>query len=92
MELRHSSHQTFGYIESALQEVRRLQEAQLKKGVHACIPGTQHTYKEVIQLLVGLDLRRQCEECRQRKHQLMGEARCSTYNDRWPNDQRKEER
>ncbi|GHO58376.1 hypothetical protein [Ktedonobacter robiniae] len=59
---------TFGSVESNRQEVQRLQQAQLEYGVYACIPGTQHTYEEMIQSLVGLDLRRQCEERRQRNH------------------------
>ncbi|GHO66933.1 hypothetical protein KSC_058250 [Ktedonobacter sp. SOSP1-52] len=45
-----------------------MQKAQLKYGVYACVPGTQHTYEEVIQSLVGLDLRRQYEERRHRNH------------------------
>ena len=59
---------TFGSVESDRQEVLRLQQAQLEYGVYACIPGTQHTYEEVIQSLVGLDVRRQYEARRQRNH------------------------
>jgi hypothetical protein len=59
---------TFGSVESDRQEVQRLQQAQLEYGVYAYIPGTQHTYEEVIQSLVGLDLCRQYEARRQRNH------------------------
>ncbi|GHO60185.1 hypothetical protein [Ktedonobacter robiniae] len=58
----------FRPVESDRQEVQRLQKAQLEYGVYACIPRTQHTYEEVIQALVGLDLRQQYEERKQRNH------------------------
>ncbi|GHO79439.1 hypothetical protein KSD_72100 [Ktedonobacter sp. SOSP1-85] len=68
MEPLHCYYPTFRSIESDRQEVQRLQHAQLEYGVYACIPGTQHTYEEVIQAFVGLDLRRQYEARRQRNH------------------------
>ena len=68
MEPLYCCYQTFGSVESDLQEVQRLQKAQLVYGVYAYIPGTQHTYEEVIQTLVGLDLRKQYEARRQRSH------------------------
>ncbi|GHO58668.1 hypothetical protein KSB_71430 [Ktedonobacter robiniae] len=58
----------FGSVESDRQEVQRLQQAQLVYGIYAYIPGTQHTYEEVIQTLVGLDLCRQYEARRQGNH------------------------
>ncbi|GHO63399.1 hypothetical protein KSC_022910 [Ktedonobacter sp. SOSP1-52] len=66
MELQYGYSQTTGSVESDHQEVQRLQQAQLEYGIYACIPGTQHTYEEVIQLLVGLDVCRQYEERRQK--------------------------
>lgn len=44
-------------FESDRQEAQRLQQAQLEYGVYAYIPGTQHTSEEVIQSLVGFDVR-----------------------------------
>lgn len=68
MELLSCCYPTFGSVESVRQEVQRLQKDQMEYGIYAFIPGTQQTYEEVIQSLVGLDLRRQCEERRQRNH------------------------
>lgn len=68
MELLSCCYPTFGSVESDRQEVQRLQKDQMEYGIYAFIPGTQETYEEVIQSLIGLDLRRQYEERRQRNH------------------------
>ncbi|GHO50605.1 hypothetical protein KSX_87680 [Ktedonospora formicarum] len=68
MQLLPCRSQIFRSVENDFQEIQCLQQAQLEYGAYACIPGTQHTYEEVIQSLVGLDLRRQYEARKQRNH------------------------